>query len=175
MIVVMPSTSSSKSSYGTYDMPSTKLTRKHASAEIPLQYNSFSSPAADTIAVRASNSSSPVRGVISTCFASLDACNSGTKNCSSHGICGRKLGSASCFTCFCGNTTDVDGDGNAIGITFWGGGACQKKDISASFWLIVTSTVVLVGVVSWAIGMLFGIGEEKLPGVIGAGVSSKSR
>ena len=29
---------------------------------------------------------------------------------------------------------------------------------------------------SWAIGMMFSVGEEKLPGVIGAGVSSgKSR
>jgi hypothetical protein len=29
-----------------------------------------------------------------------------------------------------------------------------------------------MGLVGWGIGMLFSIGEEKLPGVIGAGVSS---
>lgn len=57
----------------------------------------------------------------------------------------------------------------------WGGAACQKKDISGPFWLIVGFTVVMIGLVSWAIGMLFSIGEEKLPGVIGAGVSSKAR
>jgi len=30
----------------------------------------------------------------------------------------------------------------------------------------------MMGLVGWAIGMIFSIGEEKLPGVIGAGVSS---
>jgi len=33
----------------------------------------------------------------------------------------------------------------------------------------------MIGLVGWGIGLLFSIGEEKLPGVIGAGVSSKTR
>lgn len=44
--------------------------------------------------------------------------------------------------------------------------------MSTAFWLIATSSIVMAGLVGWAIGMLFSVGEEKLPGVIGAGVSS---
>jgi hypothetical protein len=32
----------------------------------------------------------------------------------------------------------------------------------------------MVGIIGWSIGMMYSIGEEKLPGVIGAGVSSKA-
>ncbi len=39
------------------------------------------------------------------------------------------------------------------------------------FWLIVGFTVTIIGAISFAIGLLFSVGEERLPGVIGAGVS----
>jgi hypothetical protein len=55
--------------------------------------------------------------------------------------------------------------------TYWGGAACQKQDVSSPFWLLVGITVVLAGITSAGIGMLFSVGEEKLPSVIGAGVS----
>jgi 1,4-dihydroxy-2-naphthoate octaprenyltransferase len=48
---------------------------------------------------------------------------------------------------------------------------CQKEDISVQFWLIAGFTIMIVGVTAFAIGLLYSVGEETLPGVIGAGVS----
>jgi hypothetical protein len=142
--------------------------------------------------VQVSNSSDdptfePITGVPPLCHSSLDACNNATNNCSGHGSCYKKSGNAkdvgdapsACFTCGCNptNVTFTYADGTKKGVTlqYWGGSACQKKDVSGPFWLITIFTVVIIGVVGWAIGLLFSIGEEKLPGVIGAGVSSKTR
>jgi 1,4-dihydroxy-2-naphthoate octaprenyltransferase len=43
--------------------------------------------------------------------------------------------------------------------------------VSVPFWLFFGFTVIMVGILSMSIGLLYSIGEEKLPGVIGAGVS----
>ena len=59
--------------------------------------------------------------------------------------------------------------------TYWGGAACQKEDVSSQFWILAGFSVLLMGLVGWAIGMMFSIGNEKLPGVIGAGVAPKTR
>lgn len=84
-----------------------------------------------------------------------------------------------CFACRCEATkrTFTVGESKQKAFTFdyWGGAACQKEDVSGPFWLLATFSLVMVGLVAWAISMLFAIGEEKLPGVIGAGVSSKAR
>ena len=60
-------------------------------------------------------------------------------------------------------------------VTYWGGPACQKKDISVQFWLFVGSGVVLAFLVSAGIGMLYTMGAEELPSVIGAGVSGPTK
>ncbi|KAK1918310.1 hypothetical protein P3342_001228 [Pyrenophora teres f. teres] len=60
-------------------------------------------------------------------------------------------------------------------VTYWGGPACQKKDISTQFWLFVGSGVILAFLVSSGIGMLYSMGAEELPSVIGAGVSGPTR
>jgi Domain of unknown function (DUF3844) len=129
----------------------------------------------------------PITGVPPLCHSSLDACVSATNNCSGHGACYKKYGNSkdvgdapsSCFTCGCTPTnhsfTYAEGKKKGFTLEYWGGSACQKKDISSAFWLIAIFSVVMVGVVGWAIGLLFSIGEEKLPGVIGAGVSGKTR
>ena len=39
------------------------------------------------------------------------------------------------------------------------------------FWLIALFTVAMVGLVSFAVGQVWSMGEEELPSVIGAGVS----
>lgn len=39
------------------------------------------------------------------------------------------------------------------------------------FWLLAGFSVVLVAAVSWGVGLLWSIGEEELPSVIGAGVA----
>jgi hypothetical protein len=112
-------------------------------------------------------------GAIPACFESLEKCEAETRNCSSHGECRNKWAKADgkdgekvCYSCHCLATKSESGS-----VTHWGGQTCAKKDISVEFWLFAGFTVALVGVMAVAIGMLFSVGEEKLPGVIGAGVS----
>ncbi|KAF5020109.1 hypothetical protein F66182_7872 [Fusarium sp. NRRL 66182] len=107
-------------------------------------------------------------GVVPSCFKTEDSCNKGTANCSGHGTCQNKYskGSEACFSCHCLSTKSESGS-----VTHWAGGACSKQDISVQFWLFAGFTISIVVVLSLAIGMLFSVGEEKLPGVIGAGVS----
>ncbi|KXX76790.1 hypothetical protein MMYC01_205468 [Madurella mycetomatis] len=114
---------------------------------------------------------------IPQCFNSFDSCMSRTANCSGHGECANKYGkgsSTSCFSCVCKASVVQPADGQlAKGrkTIHWGGNMCQKEDISVPFWLIAGFTVTIVGAITFAIGLLFSVGEEKLPGVIGAGVS----
>lgn len=127
---------------------------------------------------------------IPACFTSYDACMSGTSDCSGHGECAAKwTGSSSsksksksasaraedggrdaCYTCRCLHTTEKDSRGRDS-LFRWGGAACQKIDVSTPFWLFAGVTLALVGTVAFSISLLFSVGEQKLPGVIGAGVS----
>lgn len=109
---------------------------------------------------------------IPACFDSLDSCVSGTGNCSHQGQCLNKYGSAAaggsaCFACHCLSTKT--GEGGAV--THWAGPTCRKKDISVPFWLFAGFTLFMLGTLSLSISMLYSVGDEKLPGVIGAGVS----
>lgn len=122
----------------------------------------------------------PTRKTIPSCFQSYNSCVAATGNCTGHGLCLDKYENdttsrAVCFSCACLATVDhrpgKDGVGAGRSTTHWGGNMCQKIDVSTPFWLIAGFTVVIVGAVSFAIGLLFSVGEEKLPGVIGAGVS----
>lgn len=122
------------------------------------------------------NTSQPLRGILPSCFASLSACEATTRNCTAHGRCRRKYTDASsdpsisCYSCQCSTTTSTNEAGNTI-TTTWGGPACQKKDVSVEFWLIVLFTVGMVFLVGFAIGEIWSMGEAELPSVIGAGVS----
>lgn len=120
-----------------------------------------------------------VKGILPACFTSQSACESFTNNCSAHGSCQLKYTDASardtspyrkCYTCSCNPTTSTSSSGHTL-TTYWGGPACQKKDVSVQFWLLVLITVALVGAVGFAVGTLFSMGGEELPSVIGAGVS----
>lgn len=124
---------------------------------------------------------------IPACFQSFNSCMAATNSCSEHGTCIDKYASnsggdgddvskhanaGSCFACHCLSTLNRPEDAlGGMSTTHWAGNMCQKKDVSVPFWLITGFTVAIVGAVSFAIGMLFNVGEEKLPGVIGAGVS----
>ncbi|CAK7231028.1 hypothetical protein SCUCBS95973_007773 [Sporothrix curviconia] len=124
---------------------------------------------------------SPIPG----CFQSFNSCIAATNNCSEHGTCIDKYAAnnggiagtkqeaaASCFVCHCYRTLNrPETDKGGLSTTQWAGNMCQKKDVSIPFWLITGFTVAIVGAVSFSIGLLFSVGEEKLPGVIGAGVS----
>lgn len=52
----------------------------------------------------------------------------------------------------------------------WGGNACQKKDVSAEFILFAGFGLFFTAVVVGGIGMLYSMGSQELPSVIGAGV-----
>ena len=122
---------------------------------------------------------------IPACFQSKNSCETRTDNCSGgHGVCvdryanDTRANKKPCFACHCMRTVVLDGtEPKAIGekTTRWAGNMCQKKDVSVPFWLLAGFTVGLVGVTTLAIGMLYSVGEEKLPGVIGAGVSRGSK
>ena len=201
-VVLMPESSrltkSRANPYGQYYSPSRTpvgLDRRQVAEEpmtgLPAESSSSSSPLTHLKQLQASkisgNSSfEPIKGVPPVCHTSLDSCITSTNNCSGHGACYRKYGNAkegesigACFTCGCMATNETfkyaNGQRSGFMLTSWGGSACHKRDVSGPFWLIAISSVVMVGLVSWAIGLLFSIGEEKLPGVIGAGVSSKAR
>jgi hypothetical protein len=191
MVVLMPESGSTKSSkpYGSYEMPSQLPIGRRQIEEPMTDLPAASATAFKSKQVMDSNTAAPfepITGVPPVCHSSLGSCMSSTNNCSGHGECYMKYGSAqgedaspACYTCGCVAVNEnflVGIDKKpAFRRTYWGGAACQKKDVSGPFWLFAIFTVVMIGLVSWAIGMLFSIGEEKLPGVIGAGVSSKSR
>jgi len=196
VVVLMPESSRSSKSpakpWGVYEKVMGWNRRQVAEEPITdLSSEPSSSPTFYSKQFKASNASDnstfePITGVPPMCHDSLDSCISSTNNCSGHGACYKKYGSAkegdttgSCFTCGCMATNETfkyDG-GQRTGwrLQSWGGSACHKKDVSGPFWLIGIFSIVMVGLVSWAIGLMYSIGEEKLPGVIGAGVSSKAR
>lgn len=119
----------------------------------------------------------PPLGILPTCYSTLSACISTTHNCSGHGSCYRKftdernVGKRDCFVCGCKATYRRDDQDRIVKTTVWAGPACQKKDVSVPFWLLGGLTVLLVSVVAWGIGLLYSMGSEDLPSVIGAGVA----
>lgn len=124
------------------------------------------------------------RDPVPACFQSLNTCETRTNKCSGgHGVCIDKFANDTrakgpCFACHCMRTVVLDGtEPGAVGekTVRWAGNMCQKKDVSVAFWLLAGFTIGLMGLVTFAIGMLYSVGEEKLPGVIGAGVSRGSK
>jgi hypothetical protein len=105
-------------------------------------------------------------------FNSRLACERTTNNCTGHGVCKFLYNETIAnqnheyFGCAC-TKPEVHGQKT----TWFGGAACQKKDVAAPFWLLTSVTVLLVSIVSMGIGLLFSMGSEELPSVIGAGVS----
>lgn len=141
------------------------------------------------VAVASAEESTPLVGALVAetpaqinlgCFSSYNSCVTASNNCTGHGTCIDKFaastsngqsGDKQCFVCACGLTkTNPDAAGEDLH-TQWGGAYCQKVDISSQFWLLAGTSILLVGVVTGSIALLFNVGEEKLPGVIGAGVS----
>lgn len=201
-LVLLPESSrSSKLKYWTTTAPRSKLVsseelrmlraRKAQSESVMLEEDSSSSSNKKNDAVPSSHewvATAPI--AIPACFQSFNSCVTQTGNCSNHGGCvdkyahnsgraaktAQKSGAASCFVCHCYSTLNRPDDGKTgLSTTQWAGNMCQKKDVSAPFWLLTGFTVTLIGIVTFSIGMLFNVGEEKLPGVIGAGVSGVSR
>jgi len=57
--------------------------------------------------------------------------------------------------------------------TYWGGSACQKKDVSTPFLLFVGFTIFIILAIASIISMMMNMGNEELPGTLSAGVSYK--
>lgn len=168
-------------------MPS--INKAHAKRQIkeaPLSDSSLSIDDDDmTFSTLASSNSSnptgPLRGILPDCFSSLSTCQSITRNCTGHGKCILKYtdkdassSGAPCYSCSCSSQVRENEDGTKK-TTVWGGPACQKKDVVAPFWLLASFSVFLVSLVSWGIGMMWSMGSQELPSVIGAGVSGPPR
>lgn len=194
-VVTMPSSSANSkrrvvSAYGDYDMPSAieaRRNRQNPEALLSLTPEPSTSPKAETeypdledfpVFTSEKKSNGTVRGILPPFFNTLASCEKLTLGCSGHGECkllhkAQDKTQQDRFGCACSPT--IVGKGNARKVTNWGGPACQKKDISTPFWLFVGTGVMLAFLISTIIGMMYSIGSEELPSVIGAGVSGPVR
>ncbi|ELR09994.1 hypothetical protein VC83_06395 [Pseudogymnoascus destructans] len=164
-----------KQPWGSYSLPASDSDLRKREQEQPMS-DIVSSSSSSTLSGPLPTST-PIGRLPPLCYNTLESCTTSTQNCSGHGACFRKFGpaegasGASCFACKCYGPDPTDKTRKG----YWGGAACQKQDISAQFWIIAGFSALLIGIVSYAIGMMFSIGSEKLPGVIGAGVAAKTR
>ncbi|OJD21575.1 hypothetical protein ACJ73_07086 [Blastomyces percursus] len=110
------------------------------------------------------------------CYSSNETCTEATNNCSGHGSCYRKFASkedskGDCYACKCRRTVVRTNEDGTVKTVQWGGAACQKKDVSIPFFIIASLTILMVIAVTGGIRLLFSVGMEELPSVIGAGVT----
>lgn len=123
---------------------------------------------------------STIHGILPSCFTSLESCEHVTRNCTGHGTCAKIYSGGDkerpCYRCACKADVEKSADGTVIKTTRYGGPACQKKDIAVQFWLLAGFAIAMAFLLSWGIGLLYSIGQEELPSVLGAGVpGSKAR
>ncbi|KAI0106075.1 hypothetical protein F4814DRAFT_84066 [Daldinia grandis] len=157
------------------DIPTADSTVSHPGANADKPFHAFGS-SLDSPAAASRPAPAPV---LPSCFTSHNACITATDSCSGHGQCVDRWGKVdgakkACFFCHCMATNETDARGRT-GVYHWGGSACHKRDVSTPFWLFAGVSIALVATVAFAIGLLFSVGEEKLPGVIGAGVSRTTK
>ena len=186
-IVVIPRAKASPKrknrAYGKSEKRSEKQPRA-SSKEAPMSLTHSSKdtkPSAGSVKTAASNGTTP-RTTIAFCWASEKACNENTRSCMGHGACIKKYtekvsadeDGPECWKCECSSTV-IELKAGGTKTTHWGGPACQKKDISVPFWLFVGIAVAATSLVTWSIGMLYSIGQEDLPSVLGAGVAPVTR
>lgn len=176
---------------GTYTMPwsqtwSQQRSKRQVGSEEPLSapttHSTVPVSSSKNDAIVFANNSTPLAGILPSCFRSQSECESSTRNCTGHGSCSLKYtnkdhargAKGECYSCSCSATVVKSEDGKKK-TTVWGGPACQKKDVSVQFWLIALFTVGLIFLVSFAVGTVYSMGSEELPSVIGAGVSGPVR
>ncbi|KAF3069667.1 hypothetical protein GL218_07753 [Daldinia childiae] len=157
------------------DIPTADSTVSHPGANADKPFHAFGS----SLESSASVSRPAPAPILPSCFTSHNACITATDSCSGHGQCVDRWGKVdgakkACFFCHCMATNETDARGKT-GVYHWGGSACHKRDVSTPFWLFAGVSIALVSTVAFAIGLLFSVGEEKLPGVIGAGVSRTTK
>jgi len=188
LVFYTPSITTSPFSYGEYNIPSPsqhlKVPRKEVLSTLKDDtdlINDTTDPSSSH-ALKQSKGIIPIRGFLPQCFPSLSQCQSQTNNCSSHGSChlaytqhspssSNSERGSHCYSCQC----KASYDDKRHKTTSWAGPACQKKDVSEAFWLLAGGSLVLIMLISWAIGTIWSMGDEDLPSVIGAGVSGVHR
>ncbi|KAI9719983.1 MAG: hypothetical protein M1812_003108 [Candelaria pacifica] len=187
-VILMPtSTNNAKRSanpYGTYDISARSAIARQGKYEAPL--SAATDPEASAAPKSGPRPSHPqvmtpaaFKSTVSVCHTNFNSCVAATNNCTGRGHCERKYSSdngkearVDCFACSCHKTIKVDEDGK-VKTTYWGGAACTKKDVSMPFFLLAGFTISFVLVISFGVGLLYSIGAEELPSVIGAGVASQ--
>ncbi|KAL8818846.1 MAG: hypothetical protein Q9223_002614 [Gallowayella weberi] len=187
IILMPPSNTKAKakrtttSPYGNYAMPN-RLQARKGQIEAPLTGPSAPETTLPSHRVstpqvfKASSLANP--GILPVCHPNLDKLIAATNNCSGHGTPYLKRPKSSdpkanddCYACRCGKTVLSRGEGKGVKTVDWAGPACSKKDISMPFWLLAGISIALLATVTWGVGLLFSIGQEDLPSVIGAGVA----
>lgn len=179
----MPKQKTCKHTYGSYSMPS-KHSKRQQEAPLLSDYSDStvsSQPKPYATLNAHANNSSPLKGILPHCFSSLSSCQSMTRNCTGHGSCSLRYtdkdasnNGAPCYSCMCTSDVRTNKDGTKKTMQ-WGGPACQKKNVVVPFWLLAGFTVLMVFLIGWGIGLLWTMGEQELPSVIGAGVSGVSK
>lgn len=119
--------------------------------------------------------------LLPSCYPSSAMCEETTNNCGGHGHCFRKHSSkdsssaGDCFACKCVKTVLARyEDGRPKKTIQWGGPACDKKDVSTPFFILAFLTILVIVFTAGGIRLLYGIGSEDLPSVLGAGVAVKA-
>ncbi|KAL8661658.1 MAG: hypothetical protein Q9168_008365 [Polycauliona sp. 1 TL-2023] len=198
VIIMPPSNAKAKrastSQYGSYAMPHRQpLQARKGQTEAPLAAPPAPQTSSDPkhVSTPETLKASPVRrlGILPVCQPNLDTLIEVTNNCSGHGtpyLKGKDLQSkhsknedllksradeTQCYACKCSKTVLSTGEGKGVKTIYWAGPACAKKDVSAPFWLLAGISIAMVATVAWGVGLLFSIGQEDLPSVIGAGVT----
>ncbi|KAJ1304442.1 hypothetical protein OPQ81_005589 [Rhizoctonia solani] len=109
---------------------------------------------------------------IYSCFQSAETCGNATSACSGRGSCVPvSRAGRTCYTCKCEPSRSQDG----MTTTYWAGQQCERKDVSSAF-VLLTGTVVGVLVVAFgSVALLYGIGDETLPGTLTGGAVPGSK
>ncbi|KAK6330234.1 hypothetical protein TWF730_004729 [Orbilia blumenaviensis] len=103
------------------------------------------------------------------CFENSDVCGNRTNSCNGRGKCVKSTTQSNCWSCVC--TPTVMKVNGANKTTYWGGNACQKKDVSVPFVLFTTFTIGMLLAIGWTINKMIDMGAEDLPGELSAGVT----
>ncbi|KAL8903116.1 MAG: hypothetical protein Q9207_004138 [Kuettlingeria erythrocarpa] len=177
-IILLPPSTQKRKQTSPYGPEIKSLHARGAQSEAPLTapsapQTSLPSHHHSTPQILKAPSTGPKPGILPVCQPSLEKLADITGNCSGHGTPHLKHNGTdtACYVCKCKNTVISRGKGKGVKTIEWAGPACSKKDVSMPFWLLAGISIAMVATVSWGIGLLFSIGQEDLPSVIGAGVA----
>lgn len=101
-------------------------------------------------------------------YSSAEICENVTDSCSGHGAC-HKLANG-LYACSCKKTYDADKKKT----TYWGGNACQKKDVSVETQMFLWTAIGILFAIYAGVKLMFSIGSDPLPGILNVAKRSSS-